>query len=109
MFELPNCLGYSFWFEWEVIFGEMQICIDAEKYEKVFVPKFDGLKKHTSHWKALATKLGVTKGQYYISSILTNMPRTNVGLQHYMIRVLFLITIFKLDQILNANATLCNL
>jgi hypothetical protein len=36
------------------------------------------------------------------------MPRLNVNLQHYMIRMLFFI-ISKLDHILNTNTIFCNL
>jgi hypothetical protein len=39
-----------------------RICIDVEKHEKLFVPKFDGFYKHVDRQKALAIKPTVTKG-----------------------------------------------
>lgn len=52
-----------------------KICTDIDKHEKLHVPKFDGLQKHVSHQKDLATKLEVTKGLYYFNS--TNQHAKN--------------------------------
>ncbi len=64
--------------------------------------------KNTRHLKALGTKLGVTKGQYYLS--LINQHATNECQFTTLHDKSFLfITISKLDQILNVSANLCNL
>lgn len=52
-----------------------KIYINVKKCEKFFVPKFDGLQKHGSCWKAFVAMLGVTKGQHFVS--LTNLHAKN--------------------------------